>query len=113
MLFHEFGEHGILALEPSFEGGDLLLVDGLRTFGRPPIVLEGGGAVFEEDFLPVVERVGLDTVLVTQIGDRDLFQVVFAENGDLLLGAKVTTLLGTHVMFLRSGYTNPNGGNSN
>ena len=57
-------------------------------------------AVLEELLLPVVEEVDGDAVFVAQIGNRDLLQEVLPQDGDLLLGAEVTTGLG-HGKFLR------------
>ena len=44
--------------------------------------------------LPEVEEVDGDAVFLTEIGDRDFVERVFSEQGDLLLGGEMATLLG-------------------
>ena len=51
----------------------------------------------QHHFLP-----GRDAVLVAQLGDRDYFEEMTPQDGDLLLGAEVTTGVLGHGVFLRS-----------
>jgi hypothetical protein len=101
VLFHELGEDLVLALELGFEAFDLLLLKGLGLLGVPAVAGEGGSAVFEESPLPEVEEARLEAVPFTKLGDGDLLEKVFPEDGDLLLGSKLPTAA-VHGKFLRS-----------
>src|SRR5437588_4409473 len=93
MLLHEFGEDFVLALQACLQVGDLSIVGvGVRL---APLVVggEGGGAVFEEGFLPEVEEVDGEAVLLADLGDGYFFDEVLSEQGDFLFGAEVATLL--------------------
>ncbi|MGA1998275.1 MAG: hypothetical protein ABSH45_21125 [Bryobacteraceae bacterium] len=46
--------------------------------------LEGGGAVLEKLLLPTTDRRGLQPKLITELGNRLLFQQMPPQNGDLL-----------------------------
>lgn len=81
MLFHKFGEDGILALEPGFERLDLLVLG---------VLGEGGMAVLEELLEPGVERVGVEIVLIAQVGDGNLVDEVPRQDEDLLGAGEVT-----------------------
>ena len=48
--------------------------------------LEGGRGVLEELLLPAVEHRGVDAVLVTEVGERDVLEEMEPQDGDLLLG---------------------------
>src|SRR4029453_19061476 len=92
MLLHEFREDLVLALEFVFEGSDLAVLGVLQSLGAFAGVGEGGGAVLEELFLPEVEEVDVEVVLLTDVGDGLLLQEVEAKQGDFLLRGKVPTL---------------------
>ncbi len=62
----------------------------LEGFGLA-IVLEGSVTVLEELLLPAIEQVGPDVQLIAEIGDRNLFEKVAFENGDLLGAGKMST----------------------
>src|SRR5436305_8543871 len=80
----------MLALEFFFEGSDLAVLGVLQSLEAFAGVSEGGGAVLEELLLPEVEEGDGEVVLLTEVGDGLLLQE--AEQGDFLLGGKVTTL---------------------
>jgi hypothetical protein len=92
VLLHQFGEDLMLAAEFVLQGCDGAILDvgnGLAAF---VVGGEGGGAVLEERFLPVVEVGDGDAVLLAQIRDGDFLQEMGPENRDLLLRGEVATL---------------------
>jgi hypothetical protein len=93
MLFHEFGEDGILALELGFEAFDFLLVSVFDGLGLATVV-EGGVAVLKELLEPAVDLVGIEAEFIAEVRDGDLIEEVTFEDGDLLGASEVTTLLG-------------------
>ena len=92
MLLHEFGKDLVLALQLGLQLGDLLALD--VGVGLAALVVggEGGRAVLEELLLPVVEVSDGDAVFLTDVGNGDLVEEMFSEQGDLLLRGKVTAL---------------------
>src|SRR5205823_14832208 len=57
--------------------------------------IEGGSGVLEELLLPSIEHGWVDAVLVTEIGDRGVFEEMEPKDGDLLLGRETLSgLLG-------------------
>jgi hypothetical protein len=92
VLLHQLGENLVLALEFVFEGSDLAVLRVLRGLEAFAGIGEGGGTVLEELFLPEVEEVDVEAVLLTEVGDRLLLQEVETKQSDLLLRGKVTTL---------------------
>ncbi len=56
MLFHEFGEDLVLALELGLELLDLVIL-GILGSPRPPAIVEAGRGVLEEEPLPGIEEV--------------------------------------------------------
>jgi hypothetical protein len=93
MLLHEFGEDLVLALELGFERFARFVLGVLDSLGFAAVVA-GDMSVLDELLLPAVEEVGGDGEFIAAIGHGDFFQEVPFEDGDLLLGAKVTTRLG-------------------
>src|SRR5262245_2940530 len=92
MFLHEFGEDFVLALELLLQEGDPPVFGVTRTSGAG---LEGGRGVLEELLLPAVEHRGVDAVLVTEIGDRGVFEKMEPKDGHLLLGGEALSgLLG-------------------
>src|SRR3954454_11558569 len=83
MLLHEFGEDLVLALELLLKVGDPPV---LGVAGASGAGLERGGGVLEELLLPAVEHRRVDSVLVTEIRDRGVFEEVKPQDGHLLLG---------------------------
>ena len=75
MLFHEFGEHGVLALQLGFMLLDLLVLGVLDGLGLAAVV-EGGVAVLEKFLEPAVELVGVEVVFIAQVGNRDLIDEI-------------------------------------
>ena len=92
MLFHEFGEDGVLALELGFEEIDFLLLGIIDGLGLATVV-ESGMAVFEELLEPGVDLVGKEVEFIAKVGDGDLVEEVTLEDGDLLGAGEVTTWL--------------------
>jgi hypothetical protein len=92
MLLHEFCENLILTLELVFEGSDLAVLGVLQSLMAFAGIGEGGGTVLEELLLPEIEEGDVEVVFLTDVGDGLLLQEVESEQGDLLLGGKVTTL---------------------
>ena len=88
----EFRENLVLALEFVFEGSDLAVLGVLQGLVAFAGVGEGRGPVLEELFLPEIEEVDVEVVLLTDVRDGLLLQEVEAEQGDLLLGGERTTL---------------------
>jgi len=94
VLLHPLGEDFVLALELLQKGSDLAILGvfgGLAAFAG---LLEGRATVLKELLLPAVEERDGDAEFVAQVGKRDFFQEVEAEQGDLLLGTKVAALWG-------------------
>ena len=92
MLFHEFGEDGVLALELGFKAFDFLLVGVFDGLGLAAVV-EGGVAVLEELLEPAIDLVGVEAEFIAQIRDGNLVDEVPLENGDLFGASEVTTRL--------------------
>ena len=79
--------------------GDFFLLGG-KPFGLAfGDRLKSGRCVIEQDFLPGVDLVGLDAVLVAQVRKRDLIDQTPLENGSLLVRAKASSLH-THEILL-------------
>src|SRR5580698_1235819 len=95
MLFHEFSQDGILALDLGFELFDLSVLGLLFGLGLAAVV-EGGVAVLEELLEPAVELVGVDVEFVAQIGNRNFLDEVPFQDSNLLLSRKMAagTFLG-------------------
>ncbi len=91
MLFHEFAEDGVLALELGLELLDLVVLGVLDGFALAAVG-EGQMAVLEELLEPVVELVGVEVEFIAEVRDRNLVDEVPLEDGDLLGVGKVTTL---------------------
>src|SRR5581483_7682576 len=89
---HQLGEDLVLAPEFVLQGGDGAVLGVAIDFAASVVGGEGGGAVLEELFLPVVEVGDSDAVLFAQIGDGDFLQEMGPENGDLLLRSEVAAL---------------------
>ena len=111
VLFHEFGEDLILALELGFELLDLVILGVFGGSGSAAIV-EAGLSVLEQEPLPGVEEVGLDAELFTELRNRGAFDQVPFEDGHLVGGGKMTPGLSVvrvvrHGRYLRTGYANP------
>ena len=84
MLGQQLGEHFVLGLDLSLEALAAFLL------WRTPVarlVLEGGGAVFKELFLPTLEQSRLQLELAAELGDGLLLQQVSPQDGDFLLRA--------------------------
>jgi hypothetical protein len=71
VLFHEFGEYRVLALELGFELLDLMVFGTLGGFGRA-VGGEGEMAVLEELFEPGIELGGVKIVLIAEVGNGNL-----------------------------------------
>src|SRR5215831_89642 len=93
MLLHEFGEDFVFALQACLQVGDFSVFGVGVCLASFIVGGEGGGAVFEEGFLPEVEEIDGDAVFLTDLGDRNFFDEVLSEQGDFLFGAEVATLL--------------------
>ena len=93
MGFEEFGHDGVATREFGFELFDLLDVGIVGGLGLAAGV-ECGVSVLEELLESVVDLVGMDGVLVAEIGDGNLVDEVLFEDGDLLRAIEVPTLLG-------------------
>src|SRR5262245_25552738 len=92
MFLDEFGEDFVLALELLLQEGDPPVFGVARAAGAG---LEGGRGVLEELLLPAIEHRRVDAVLVTEIGDRGVFEEMEPQDGDLLLGREALSgLLG-------------------
>ena len=71
MLGHQFGQDFVLGLDFLLQELDpfLLLLD---LTGGTFLCLEGGRSVFKELLLPAIEDGGLQSIFLTQFGNRDL-----------------------------------------
>ena len=91
-LLGDLGDDAVFAPQSSFERLDLtlelLLATGGGSLGR-----QGLGGVVEELALPLVEDAGLELVLVTEVGDRDLVGEVPTQDGGLVLGGEAAAFL--------------------
>jgi hypothetical protein len=92
VLFHEFGEDFVFALELGLELFDFLILGIALGLGFSA-VLEGEVGVFEELALPMVEEGGADVEFIAEIGDGDAFEEMAFDDGHLFVGLKMT--LGT------------------
>jgi len=92
VLFHEFAEDGVLALELGFEPFDLVVLGVLGGFALAAVG-EGQMSVLEELLQPVVDLVGMKIEFVAQLRDRDLIEEVPFDDGDLLVILEVTACL--------------------
>jgi hypothetical protein len=82
----------VLALELLLQEGDPPV---LVVAGSADARLEGGSGVFAERLLLSIEHGWVDAVLVTEIGDRGVFEEMEPKDGDLLLGRETLSgLLG-------------------
>ena len=81
MIFHQFGNDFVLALELVTQGGDGSLE---VAFRRGVLALEGAGAVLEELLLPDVEERGRELVLVAEVRDGHAVDQMAPKDGDLL-----------------------------
>src|SRR5262245_9248540 len=81
----------MLALEFGLEVGELLVLGVGSGHAAPVVGGKGRLAVLEEGLLPEVEEVDGDADAFADVGNRDLIDEVFPEQGDLLLGAEVAT----------------------
>jgi hypothetical protein len=81
VLRHQFGQDLVLRLDLFLQVCNPLLVSGMVGW---PFLLEGSSPVFEEFLLPTVEHRWLQLQLVTELGDRLLFQQMPPQDGDLL-----------------------------
>jgi hypothetical protein len=79
MLLHPFGEDFVLALPACLQVGDCSVFG--VGIGLTSLVVsgEGGGAVFEEGFLPEVEEIDGDAVFLADLGDGHFFDEVLSE----------------------------------
>ena len=92
MLFHEFREDLVLALELLLQEDNppVLGVTGASGSG-----VESGGGVLEELLLPAIEHGGVDAVPITEVGDGGVFEEMEPKDGGLLLGTgALPSLLG-------------------
>ena len=92
MLFHELGKDSVAALELGFELLDLLVLGAVDSLGLTAI-LERGMAVLEELLEPVIDEGCLDVEFIAEIGNGHLVDEMPLENGDLLGGLEMPTLL--------------------
>src|SRR5262245_56573392 len=86
MLRHQLGQDLVLALDPLLQVLDPFL---FGVVVSAAFSLEGGAPVLKELFLPAVEHRWLEPQLVTELGDRLLFQKMAPENGDLFFSCVV------------------------
>jgi hypothetical protein len=89
MLFHQFGEDLVLALDLFLQVLDPFLF-GLGVGSG--LKMEGRRAVLKQFLLPAVEDGGLQLQLVTELGDRLLLQQMAPQDGDLLFCGVVLPL---------------------
>ena len=79
MLFHEFGEYGVLALQFGFEAFDLVVLSVLDGLGLASVV-ESGMAVLEELFEPGIELGGVEVEFIAEVRDRNLVDEVLLDS---------------------------------
>lgn len=108
MLFHQFREHLMLALEAAFQIRNTLLKPGLSS-GPGPLLSEHTRRAKEELLLPTIEHVDGDPVMLANTRYRLLAYQVFIDDGKLLLRrvllalryAHDDSLLGSHYPICR------------
>ena len=88
MVGHDLRDDFILLFELGFEALDFGLVFG--SLGTGPPAGKSSGSVLKEGFLPLVEEGWMDLMLVAQIGDRGVFEEMFAQDGDFLFWRVMT-----------------------
>jgi hypothetical protein len=69
MLFDEFGEDFVFALQACLQVGNFSFFGVGIGLASLVVRSEGGGAVLEEGFLPQVEEVDGDAVFLADLGD--------------------------------------------
>ena len=90
MFGHQFGENFVIGSDFLLQPRDAFLL-GLAT--AAVLGLESGGAVLEELFLPTIENRRLKRQLVAELRDRLVVNQMPPQNGDLLFGCAVLSLL--------------------
>ena len=95
MLFPEFGEYGIPALQLGFELLDLAIFGLLGDLGLAAAV-EGGMAVLEELLEPAVDLGGGPIELIAPVRDGNFLDQMLFEDGDFFRPLEMPTLLDTH-----------------
>jgi len=81
MLFHQFHDNLVLALEllTQCSDGPLML-----AVGGGFLKFKGGGPVLEEQLLPLIEQRESEFVLVTKVGDGNPVDQMTPKDSDLL-----------------------------
>ncbi len=90
MLFHQLRQNLVLGLQLRFQRRDPLLLPLTSGIG---LALESRRAVLKKHPQPTVEDRAMDLVLVAQSGNRNPFDQVPAENGNLLLRGLMLALV--------------------
>ena len=90
MLGHQLDENFVLGSDFLLQPRDAFPL-GLVT--AAVLGLESGGAVLEELFLPTIENRRLKYQLVAELRDRLVVNQMPPQNGDLLFGCVVLSLL--------------------
>ena len=90
MLLHEFRDDIDFPPAFRFQFGDASFID---VDGVDPSLLESGGAVLEELFLPGIENGRLKIELVADVRDALVLDEAPTKDIDLLIGGEMTTRL--------------------
>ena len=92
MLLEKFGDDFVFLLKFRLQIVDFFFLAGF-TLASPGSLLEGRFGVVEEDFLPVVDVVGLDSVFIAKVRNRHLIDQILLQNDRFSIAFESSTLL--------------------
>jgi hypothetical protein len=92
VLLKKLGDDLVFLLQLGLQIVDFFFPGGF-ALAPPGGLLECRRGVVEEDFLSVVDVVGLDPVFVAEVRDRHLVDDIPLQNGDFPIAIKSSTLL--------------------
>ena len=99
MLLEKFGDDFVFLLKLRLQIVDFFFLAGF-TLASPSSLLEGRFGVVEEDFLPVVDVVGLDPLFIAKVRNRHFIDEILLQNGRLAVAFKSSALLLHHFLLV-------------
>src|ERR1700730_14698697 len=95
VLFQQLREHLVFALKFLLQSLKLLLIP-IRSSRAGLLAFKSGSSVLEKLSLPLIKHRRVDAVLLAQIRNGFAFDQMLAQDGDLLLRAKKTSVIIVH-----------------
>ena len=92
MLLEKFGDDFVFLLKLRFQIVDFFFLAGF-TLASSGSLLEGRFGVVEEDFLPVVDVVGLDPLFIAKVRNRHFIDEILLQNSRFSVTFKCSALL--------------------